>query len=248
MTAQSSPSLSVVLPLFRTRDALPGLVQRLTDALGELELPGGHQLVFVDDACPQRSGEEVERRRATWHGDVVLCRHDANRGQQAAVVTGLRAAGGELVAVMDADLQDAPEDLPRLVRELRSAPPEVGAVAAGRRGAYQSAGRRRSARMFRRALHLLTSRRIPADAGMFLVMRASARDRVLALGDDRVHLVAGLGRARVIVKSIPVERRARPSGSSSYDGPARLRAAAAALVVVTPFYPLVRWTRRRRLS
>jgi dolichol-phosphate mannosyltransferase len=240
-------SLSVVLPLYATRHAVRPLVQRLDAALAPLELPNGHELVFVDDACPERSGDEVERV-AAGRDDVVLLRHERNRGQHAAVITGLGGAAGELIAVMDADLQDAPEDLPLLVRELQQAPAHVGAFAAGRRGTYEARGRQRSARAFRKTMHLLTRKRIPDDAAMFLVMRRDARDRVLSLGDDRVHLVAALGRVRVDVRSMPVDRQRRSAGTSAYDGPARFRAAVDALVVVTPLYPLVRRFRRRRLA
>lgn len=235
-----TPSLSVVLPLYATRGAVPELVDRLVDALTPL---GQVELVFVDDACPQRSFEAVVAH-APPAARVVVCRHAHNAGQHAAVMTGVRAATGELVAVMDADLQDAPEDLVRLVAHLRAAG-RCDAVAAGRRGRYEGTVRRSTARAYRLAVRLLSGGRIPADAGLFLVMTAPARRWVLDLDDPRVHLVAALGRVGARVATVPIERRARPVGSSSYGSPARLGVAVRALVVLTPLYPLARRLDRR---
>lgn len=233
------PALSVALPLYATRDAVPELIDRLRVALAGLD---GVELVFVDDACPQRSYEAVAAHEA---GDlsVVLLRHERNHGQHSAVVTALRAASGELCAVMDADLQDAPEDLARLVDALVSCP-SYGAVAAGRRGHYQSRARELSGRAFRRAMQLLSGGVIPADAGMFVVMTREARDAVVALDDPGVHPVAALGRLGVRIRSVPVVRHRRPTGSTGYPTWKRATTALRALVVVTPLYRVQRAVRR----
>ena len=236
-------TLSVVLPLYRTRATVPVLVDRLVAACGPLDL--GLELVFVDDACPERSYEVAGAHPAPG-ASVVVVRHDDNRGQHAAVLTGLAMASGGLIATMDADLQDAPEDLPRLVAELRGS--GWDAVAAGRRGRYERASRRLTARVFRRTVHHLSRRRIPPDAGMFLVMTRDARDRVLALGDPGVHLVAALGRVRARVASVPVERQVRDEGESGYPSWRRAVVAARAILVLTPLYPVLRRVDGRRRS
>ena len=237
-------ALSVVLPLYRTRAALPELVDRLRAAL---DAQGPVELVLVDDADPDRSYEAVPRDAAAA-ASIVVRHHDTNLGQIAAVITGLAAAGGDLVAVMDADLQDAPEDLPLLVERLRAANGTLDAVAAGRHGHYESRIRELTGRGYRRVIHRLTGGRIPADAGMYLVMTRATRDRVLALNDPAVHLVAALGRTRARVASVPAPRRARPAGSSGYRPWGRVKVASRAIVVCTPLYPALRRIDARRAS
>jgi polyisoprenyl-phosphate glycosyltransferase len=236
-----TPAVSVALPLYATRAAVPELVDRLGLALRGV---GPVELVFVDDGCPQRSYEAVAGHPG---GDmsVVLVRHERNEGQHAAVLTALRAASGDVCAVMDADLQDAPEDLPVLLEALRS-DPSNGVVAAGRRGHYEAPSREWTARVFRWAMCACTRGRVPHDAGMFLVMTRDVRDLVLDLDDPAVHLVAAVGRLGVRVRTVPVVRRARPAGSTAYSWSGRVRTAAQALVVVTPLYSVVRRVRRRR--
>lgn len=236
------PTLSVVLPMYRTREAVPELLDRLDAALAPL---GPVELVFVDDACPQGSGEAVLAHPPVA-ATVVLVEHDRNHGQHAAVLSGLRVASGEWCAVMDADLQDAPEDLPTLLDALRTGDARWGAVAAGRQGRYEKTGRLRTARLFRRAMWALSAGRVPPDAALFLVMTDETRRRVLALGDPAVHLVAAIGRTGTRLRSVPVDRQARPAGDSAYSPWRRAAAGGRALVVLTPAYPLVRRLRRRR--
>lgn len=240
------PGLSVVLPLFRTRASVPEVVERLHAALAT---EGPLELVFVDDGCPERSWEvALEQADVARPGvAITVLVHDRNHGQHAAVMTGLSAAVGPLVAAMDADLQDAPEHVAVLVDVLlRDACSSAGrAVAAGRRGRYQGGGRRATARLFRRSIWAMSRGRVPADASTFLVMDDAARRRILELDDPRVHLVAALARTGATIRSVPIERSPRKSGRSSYASMARVAAALRALVVLTPAYPWIRRQRRR---
>lgn len=233
-----NPAISVVLPLYRTRAQVPELVDRLAAALAPLASTGGAQLVFVDDACPEGSHEAVLAHPPPDGTTVLLRRHAANRGQHAAVVTGLAAATGTLVAVMDADLQDAPEDLPVLLGRLREGGGDL--VAAGRRTGYERPGREWTGRCYRRVVHRLSGGVVPPDAGLFCVMRRELAERIVGLGDRTVHPVPAAARLGARIESVPVQRRPRPGGSSSYLATGRLGVAARALVVLTPVYPALR--------
>ena len=231
----STPVLSVVLPLYRTGQFVPELVDRLAVALAAV---GGVELVFVDDGCPEASYRQVPARSAGALSVVVL-RHDRNRGQIAAVRTGLRRATGSFVAVMDTDLQDAPEDLPVLLDELVRSGGD--AVAAGRRGDYEARGRMLTGRLYRRAVHVLSRGIVPPDAGLFMVMRGEIARRVVSLGEGSVHPVPALARLGARIATVAVDRRPRPDGSSSYGAGGRLTVAVRNLLVLTPAYPVLRW-------
>jgi glycosyltransferase involved in cell wall biosynthesis len=231
-------AISVVLPLYRTRAHVPELIGRLAAALAPMASSSGTQLVFVDDACPEASYEAVVAHPPVEATTVLLRRHAINRGQHAAVVTGLAAATGRLVAVMDADLQDAPEDLPVLVDRLRTGGADL--VAAGRRAGYERPGREWTGRCYRRMVHRLSGGTVPPDAGLFLVMHRELAERIVGLGDRAVHPVPAAARLGARIESVPVQRRPRPGGSSAYGPAGRLRVAARALAVLTPIYPALR--------
>jgi glycosyltransferase involved in cell wall biosynthesis len=215
--------VSAVVPVHRSEATLAALRARL-----EAALPREHEVVFVDDASPDGSAGVLARMEAA-DPRVRMVRHAVNRGQHAAVLTGLDAARGEVAVVLDADGQDPPEAIPALLDRL-AAPDRPAAVFALRRGAYSGAGRRLSGRAFRAALRLAAGRRLPPGAGMFFAVRADlARDLVAAAPATGpapyvVGLIARSGRS---LAGVPVERA--PAVASSYTGAMRLAVGARAL-------------------
>lgn len=109
------PELSVVVPVYRNRATLVVLLDRLDATLGDLE----REYVFVVDGCPDDSHELLleEQRRRPWLVVVDLAR---NCGQHAALAAGFEVSRGRAVAVMDADLQQDPEELPRFLEPWRA--------------------------------------------------------------------------------------------------------------------------------
>lgn len=209
------PEVSVVLPVFRTEGMLEKLRERLDTALAGRAV----ELIFVNDASPDGSAAVLERM-AREHSHIRIVTHPANRGQQHAIMTGLAASRGACVVVMDADLQDPPEAVPLLLDRLRGG---IGAVFAGRRGAYESGLRLLTSRLFKRTVNRLCG--IPTDAGAFVAMRRGTVERILAMRPPRPFLSVLVGCTGLPSVSIPVARSARPAGKSTYSGWGRLATA-----------------------
>ncbi len=109
MSDEERPRVSIVVPTYNERENLLVLVGRLDHALH-----GSYEVVVVDDDSPDgtwRVAEELARRYP-----VKVIRRVGRRGLGSAIVEGLRAARGDYVVVMDADLQHPPEVVPLLVR------------------------------------------------------------------------------------------------------------------------------------
>jgi len=211
--------LSVILPVYRTATAIPELHRRLAETLQGRDF----ELIFVDDACPEGSAAVLAR---IADPRVVTVTHAANRGQRQAVLSGLRAARGTTIVIMDADLQDEPEDIPRLLAVLR--PGQIEAVFAGRRGDYQAASRMWTSRLFKRLMHRLTG--VPADAGSFVAMTRRMAGAVLRLATgQRPYMLALIGATRLPVCSVATRRAVRPAGTSAYSEWRRLRFALSGL-------------------
>lgn len=102
---------SVVVPVYGCRAALPELYRRLTETL--TGITSEYEIVLVNDNCPENSWEVIEELCAkdTKVKGIELSR---NFGQQNAILAGLNCCSGEWVIVMDCDLQDRPEEIPRL--------------------------------------------------------------------------------------------------------------------------------------
>jgi hypothetical protein len=137
---------------------------------------------------------------------------------------------------MDADLQDPPEAVPLLLNALSRG--GVSGVFAGRRGRYESAGRRLTGSVHRRLMAAVTG--LPSDAGAFLVLDRALRDGVLAavLQDGAPSIVGAAAMTGLPLRSVPVLRAERPIGTSAWTSSARLRQG----------FNTLRWVLRRRLA
>jgi len=111
------PSLSVVVPTYRSARALGELLDRLRTALADID----YEVVVVNDASPDDTWARLEAL-ALRHPELVAIDLLANRGQALATLCGVAHAGGALVATMDDDLQHPPEELPRLLQALADHP------------------------------------------------------------------------------------------------------------------------------
>jgi glycosyltransferase involved in cell wall biosynthesis len=209
-------TVAVVVPVYGNAATLRPLAARLATALAGRDW----RLRLVIDASPDDSvavaGDLAARDRRV--GVTVLT---ANVGQHRALARGLAdEPGADVWVCLDADLQDPPEAIPVLLDRL--AHRDVEAVFAGRRGAYESTGRRLTGTLHRRVAAGLTG--LPRDAGAFLAMGPAVRSAVLAAMDEGApSVVLAVGRAGRPIVSVPVARDTRTEGSSAWTPRARLR-------------------------
>lgn len=108
--------ISIVIPLFNEEESLAELHRRLEDVLIPME--EGFEIIFVDDGSADRSFEVLREIHKKSHHVRVL-RLRKNFGKAAALSAGFREARGEIILTLDADLQDVPEEIPRLLAKLK---------------------------------------------------------------------------------------------------------------------------------
>jgi glycosyltransferase involved in cell wall biosynthesis len=223
MSHTGGRSLSVVLPVYRNRAHLPELHRRLTAVMHSLT--DRHELVFVDDAAGDGA---LEWLRACRDGDphVVVVEMERNGGQHRAVRAGLRRASGDIVAVMDADLQDLPEDIPRLVQALGS---DEGVVFARRLARHQSQSRHLTGLLFKRFLRRLAGSRIPAGTGMFFVASRQVVQAATSQDTDAPYVPLLFDQTGAPMMAIDVMKELRLDSPSAYSLTRRLRLALGAL-------------------
>jgi len=106
-------ALSVVLPAYQERDVIREVLARLVQLLGESGL--GFEVIVVDDGSTDGTREALDEASVALGPAVRVMRHPYNKGNGAAIKTGIRAARGDVIACLDADGQHDPADVLRLL-------------------------------------------------------------------------------------------------------------------------------------
>jgi dolichol-phosphate mannosyltransferase len=203
--------LSVVVPCFNEAGGVAEAYRRIGSALGALG--ESLELVFVDDGSTDSTWEKL-RGLAKSDPRVTAVRLSRNFGHQFALSAGIDHSTAQYVALIDADLQDPPELLLRMLELARQGNDVVYGKRLAREG--DSALKRLTAHLFYRVLNLLSDTEIPRDVGDFRVM--SRRVVTLLRGmPERDRFVRGmvswLGFRQVAVE---YDRDPRQQGRSKY--------------------------------
>jgi len=227
LATEPVPDLSVVVPILNEEASLPELYRRTTAALAGLGR--SYELIFVDDGSSDGTFSVLERLHAE-DDRIRAVRFKRNFGQHPAMHAGLARARGEILVTMDGDLQNAPEDIPRLVEAV-----EAGAdVASGRRAArHDSWGRTLPSRLINGMLRRFTRVDISDFGCAFNAYRRSAVEPMLgAIGRQKftkaLVLSGGASVVEVDVAHAPRQGRSRYSP---------LRLTRLALHVLAGFWP-----------
>lgn len=196
--------LSIVIPLFNEEDNIVALQRELADALAGRE----HEIILVDDCSQDQTVARIDRRP-----EVRVLEFEKNTGQSAAMYAGIMAATGEIVALLDGDLQNDPADILRLVAEIDKGADLVCGYRANRKDTF-------SKRLTSRFANFVRSRFTKdgvRDTGCTLkAMRRECREALVPFyGMHRFipALVKGMGYKLV---EIPVHHRPRTAGVSKY--------------------------------
>jgi dolichol-phosphate mannosyltransferase len=202
--------LSVVVAVYGCADCLSALHERL---VGTLEpLVDSFELVFVDDASPDGAWEVI-RRLAADDRRVRAIRLSRNFGQHAAITAGLAESRGRLIVVMDCDLQDQPEEIPRLYERAQQG---FAIVFARRKRRRDSVFRRVAARTYFWLLNRLLGSNIEGEYGTFSIISRPVRDAYLSIGDQARHYLFILYWLGFEQSAVDVPHAPRAVGRSSY--------------------------------
>jgi glycosyltransferase involved in cell wall biosynthesis len=203
--------LSVVIPVYNEEENLPPLWQELAGVLGGLGL--AFEVVFVDDGSRDRSAEIIRGFREA-DPCVRLVRLKTNAGETAATDAGFKAARGRFVAVMDADLQNDPRDIPTLLGHLDTWDAATGWRVD--RGAGDGWLRRVSSRVANRVRNALSDETVEDSGCTFRAFRREClRGLVLYRGFHRfIPTLLRMRGDRVV--EVPVRHRPRRFGASKY--------------------------------
>jgi len=200
----SSPLVSVVVPVFNEEDNIVELQKQIAEALKDLD----YELVIVDDGSTDATVSRVVKSER-----VRLLEFAKNAGQSAAMHAGIHQAKGEILVLLDGDLQNDPADIPAMIERLNAGFDLVCGYRAKRKDTPFK-------RLQSRIANNVRSRFIGdnvRDTGCTLkVMRRDCREALLLFNGMHRFIPALIGAMGWRVTEMPVNHRARIHGISKY--------------------------------
>ncbi|MFZ4766382.1 MAG: glycosyltransferase family 2 protein [Roseimicrobium sp.] len=200
----TAPNVSVVVPLYNEEENVPELQRQLSEAMQAF----AHELIFVDDGSTDGTAAQVQPGPG-----VRLLRFRKNSGQSAAMYAGIMAARGEIIAMLDGDLQNDPADIPALITKLGEGYDFVCGYRAKRKDTAFK-------RLQSRIANAVRSRFIGdgvRDTGCSLkALRQPCRDALIPFNGMHRFIPALIRNAGYRITEVPVNHRPRIHGVSKY--------------------------------
>lgn len=210
---ENNPEVSVVIPVYNEELNLPELLSRSIPALDKLGR--SYELILVDDGSRDKSAEMIQQAVKDYPGKVVGVILTTNFGQHAAVTAGLSKSRGKYIVTLDADLQNPPEEIHKIVDKLVEGYDVVGSI---RENRQDTVFRKWASKMVNLMVRKLTGGHNMTDYGCML--RGYSRSVVNAVLDCHEHgkfipmLAMSFGRKST---EVLVKHAERAAGESKYS-------------------------------
>lgn len=213
MEELKKPELSLVIPVYNEEANLEELIRRCLAACDPLHIP--YEIILVDDGSADSSANMIREAAEKHDGKIVGVFLTTNFGQHAAVTAGLQTSVGKYVITLDADLQNPPEEIPKLVEKLREGYDVVGTIREKRK---DTLFRRWASKMVNFMVRKLCNGKTMTDYGC--ILRGYSRNVVNAILNCPEHgkfiPMLAMSYARRTIE-IHVKHADRTAGESKYN-------------------------------
>lgn len=205
--------LSIVSPMWNEEESADAFLAELTrqvDLLPDTDI----EIVIVNDGSADRT-EDILDAWTQRRSDITVLSLSRNFGHQAAITAGVFSATGDVVIVMDSDLQDPPELIPEMLEKWRSGADVVYAVRKERRG--ESAFKRGTASAYYRLLRWMSDTDIPADTGDFRLMSREVVEALRSMPERDRYMRGMVAWVGFTQEPLYFDRSERFAGSTKYS-------------------------------
>ncbi len=203
--------ISVVIPVYNEEGVLPELYRRLTRTMRDIGQT--YEIIFVDDGSKDRSFE-ILRILREQDDHLKIIKFTRNFGQHPAIMAGFNNCAGEAVVLMDADLQNPPEEIPRLLEKFREGYDIVYGVRERRKDPLH---RRIGARMAKWLVRKVLKVDILDSLTAFRVMSGRVLDTLTQMKEQQYYIGALMAWMGYSSAAVPVGHAERFAGKSHYS-------------------------------
>lgn len=208
----SAPEISIVIPVYNEALNLPLLFERLTAVVDKMGR--ATEIVFTDDGSKDNSLEILKGFVAQRPDIVRVVEFDRNYGQHMAVMAGFETARGEIIVTLDADLQNPPEEIPKLVAEMDAGHDVVGSY---RKNRQDSVFRTLPSRIINMIRERITGIKMRDQGCMLRAYRRGIVRIIVESGETSTFIPAMAQFYAERPSEVEVEHAARHAGASNYN-------------------------------
>lgn len=219
--------VSVVLPVYNTAGCLHELYQRLRTTLEAAHYD--FELLMVEDGGRDNAWEILEEIAAK-DSRVKAMQLSRNYGQHPAIAAAFENATGDFIVLMDADLQDRPEDIPLLLARLKQ---DIQVVFTIKQGAVESFATRVTSRLYHYVFSKLTRTNVPRDIGTFRAFTSEFLNAIMAYPERNILFGPLMFHVGFKSETITVPHDQRKTGKSGYSFSKRLKLAVDSILSYT---------------
>lgn len=203
---------SIVIPAYNEEENIPELCRRLHNVMENIG--ERYEIIFVNDGSTDSSLEKlIESKKLYSH--IKIINLSRNFGHQAAIISGLDHADGKAVITLDADLQDPPEVIPRLVEKWKEGYDVVYGIRKERQG--ENLFRVATAFFFYRLMKIIANINIPVDVGDFRLMSRRVVDNLKKFKEKNLYIRGLSSWIGFCQTGIPYVRKKRFAGRNKYS-------------------------------
>ena len=207
----NTPRISIVSPVYKGEKMVSELVRRNVESVSTIT--DDYEIILVNDASPDNSWEEIVKQCEN-NPKVKGINLSRNFGQHYAITAGLHYAKGDWVVVMDCDLQDRPEEIPKLYAKVQEG---YDSVLAQRIQRSHSWFKRTVSKGFYKVFSYLTETNQDASVANFGIYNRKVIDAVLSMGDAQRYFPAQIQWVGFNKAYLPIQHDERVEGKSTYN-------------------------------
>jgi len=204
--------VSVVIPVYNEEGNLQPLFARLCAAMDALNK--SWEVIFINDGSKDRSGELLRMFYAERKDAVKIVDFNGNFGQHTAIIAGFERACGDVIVTLDADLQNPPEEIGKLLAEIDAGHDSVGGY---RREREDTAARRYASKIVNYARDKMTSIRMKDQGCMLRAYKRKIVEAILKTNERSIFIPALAYTFSSNPSEVEVDHAARQDGESKYS-------------------------------
>jgi undecaprenyl-phosphate 4-deoxy-4-formamido-L-arabinose transferase len=206
------PYLSIIIPVYNEQENLQALSERLIKVCENLQK--SFEIIFINDGSKDQSAQILDMLYETHPKNIRVIHFNGNFGQHMAVMAGFEYSHGDVVVTLDADLQNPPEEIPKLLKAIEAGHDSVGGIRVERQDSWF---RKYASKLNNKIRYLMTGIKMTDQGSMLRAYKRRVVDLMVSCYEGSAFIPALAYTLSTNPTEVEVEHSDRAAGKSKYN-------------------------------